>query len=109
MTRVLVTGAGGPAGVAVIRSLSERGDVEVLAADMDGWASGLYLVGREHRRLVPPGAEPGFVDAVRDLCARDRIDVLVATVDVEMPALARRRDELLAGGTVLAAPSASEP
>ena len=107
MTRVLVTGAGGPAGVAVVRSLQERGDVEVFAADMDGWASGLYLVGREHRRLVPPGAEPGFVDAVRDLCARDRIDVLVATVDVEMPALARRRDELLAGGTVLAAPSAA--
>jgi carbamoyl-phosphate synthase large subunit len=40
--RVLVTGAGGPAGVAVIRSLLKRDDVEVFAGDMDGWASGLY-------------------------------------------------------------------
>ena len=33
--RVLVTGAGGPAGVAVIRSLLRRSDLEVFAADMD--------------------------------------------------------------------------
>jgi len=32
-TRVLVTGAGGPAGVAVIRSLLARDDVDVFAAD----------------------------------------------------------------------------
>lgn len=105
MTRVLVTGAGGPAGVAVIRSLTARGDVEVLAADMDGWASGLYLVPPERRRLVPPGARPDFVDVVRDLCAAEGVDVLIPTVDVEMPALARRREEL--GGTVVASPSAA--
>lgn len=35
MTRVLVTGAGGPAGVAVIRSLLARDDIDVFAADMD--------------------------------------------------------------------------
>ena len=40
-TRVLVTGAGGPAGVAVIRSLLARDDVDVFAADMDGYLAGL--------------------------------------------------------------------
>jgi len=38
-TTALVTGAGGPAGVAVIRSLLARGDVRVVAADMDRFAS----------------------------------------------------------------------
>ncbi|QNE34663.1 ATP-grasp domain-containing protein [Leifsonia shinshuensis] len=104
-TRVLVTGAGGPAGIAVIRSLLKRTDVEVLAADMDGWASGLYLVPEQARRIVPPGRSPQFVDDVIAMCAADDIDVLFSTVDVELPGLAERRAELAAVGTALAAPS----
>ena len=100
--RVLVTGAGGPAGVSVIRSLLAREGVEVYAADMDGWASGLYLVPAERRRIVPPGRSPEFVDELIAKCAVDAIDVLFSTVDVELPPLARRREEL---GAVLAAPS----
>jgi carbamoyl-phosphate synthase large subunit len=102
MTRVLVTGAGGPAGVAVIRSLLKRDGVEVFAADMDGWASGLYLVPPERRRIISPGKSESFVDELIGLCADDAIDVLFSTVDVELPPLARRRTEL---GAVLAAPS----
>ena len=57
-TRVLITGAGGPAAIAVMRSL--RADPSVLiAADMDSWAAGLYLV-RPERMLIPAGREPGF-------------------------------------------------
>ena len=103
--RVLVTGAGGPAGVAVIRSLLRRGDVEVVAADMDRWASALYLVPAGSRYLVPAGRADDFVDVVRRICRDERIDVLFPTVDVELPKLAAARDELLADGTVLASPS----
>jgi carbamoyl-phosphate synthase large subunit len=105
VTRVLVTGAGGPAGVAVIRSLLARDDVDVLAADMDGWASGLYLVPAENRRIVPAGRSHTFVDELIAMCAADSVDVLFSTVDVELPGLAQRRDELLAVGAALAAPS----
>ncbi|HEY2556855.1 MAG TPA: ATP-grasp domain-containing protein [Diaminobutyricibacter sp.] len=105
MTRVLVTGVGGPAGVAVLRSLLKREDVDVFAADMDGWASGLYLVGADRRRIVPAGRSAGFVDHVIEQCRADGIDVLFSTVDVELPGLAARRDDLLAAGTRLAAPS----
>jgi len=103
MTRVLVTGAGGPAGVAVIRSLLRRSDVEVFAGDMDGWASGLYLVDAGRRRILEPGLAPGFVDAIARLCEQDGIDVVISTVDVELPPLAARRAQL--SGAVLAAPS----
>jgi carbamoyl-phosphate synthase large subunit len=103
MTRVLVTGVGGPAGVAVLRSLLKRPDVEVFAGDMDGWASGLYLVPAERRRILQPGLSPHFVDDIRRLCVDDAIDVVISTVDVELPPLAARRDDL--GGAVLAAPS----
>lgn len=109
MTRVLVTGAGGPAGVAVIRSLAGRGDADVYAADMDGWASGLYLVPADRRRIVPPGADATFVDALITMCQQDEIDVLVSTVDVELPPLALRREELkeVAGATLAAPPTAT--
>lgn len=103
MTRVLVTGAGGPAGVAVIRSLLKRSDVEVFAADMDGWASGLYLVPAANRRLIEPGRSDGFVDGIVRLVRDDLIDVVFSTVDVELPPLARRREEL--APAVLAAPT----
>lgn len=101
--RVLVTGAGGAAGVAVIRSLMKRGDVDVFAGDMDGWAAGLYLVQADRRRLLQPGLAPDFVDGIADLCREDSIDVVISTVDVELPPLAARRTEL--AGAVLAAPS----
>ena len=106
MTRVLVTGTGGPAGVAVVRSLLKRDDVDLFSADMDGWASGLYLVPEDRRRIVPRGLAPEFVDAIINLCKQDRIDVVFSTVDAELPALAARRDELRKEtGAVLAAPS----
>lgn len=101
-TRVLVTGAGGPAGVAVIRSLLQRDDLEVFAADMDGWASGLYLVEADHRRIVPPGSRDDFVDAIIAMVAADGIGLVISTVDVELVPLSARREEL---GAPLAAPS----
>ncbi len=104
MTRVLVTGAGGAAGVAVIRSLLRRDDVTVFAADMDGWAAGIYLVPPAQRRLVEPGRSEGFVPGLARLVADDRIDVVISTVDVELATLADRRGEL--APAVLAAPSA---
>jgi carbamoyl-phosphate synthase large subunit len=100
---VLVTGAGGPAGVAVIRSLLKRADVMVYAGDMDGWASGLYLVPAERRRVLQPGLAPDFVDGIAELCRQDALDVVISTVDVELPPLASRRTEL--ASAVLAAPS----
>lgn len=92
--RVLVTGAGGPAGVAVIRSLLRRGDVEVLAADMDGWASGLYLVPAASRLLVPAGRAADFVDRLAELVTQHAIDAVVPTVDVELLALVGQRDRV---------------
>lgn len=103
MTRVLVTGVGGPAGVAVLRSLLRRSDLDVFAADMDGWAAGLYLVPADHRRILEPGKSPKLFDSVKAVCVADSIDVIIPTVDVELLPLAGRRDEL--APTVLAAPS----
>src|SRR6266853_265371 len=62
--RVLVTGAGGPAAVSVMKSLGNDPTVDLVAADMDPWASGLYLVRADARTLIPAGLEPGPALAV---------------------------------------------
>jgi hypothetical protein len=51
--RVLVTAAGGPAAIAAMKSLRAEDSVQLIAADMDPWAAGLYLT--PERTLVPAG------------------------------------------------------
>jgi carbamoyl-phosphate synthase large subunit len=106
-TRVLVTGAGGPAAIGFL-TLAERADVDFYAADTDPVASGLYLVPAERRVLLPRGDAPEFVDVVREVCRRLDIDVLVPTGDSELLPLSGVRRQLAAEGTTLvAAPEAT--
>lgn len=99
-TRVLVTGAGGPAAVSFMKAV--RGEsVDLYAADMDPYAAGLYLVPSERRLIVPAGADPAFVPHVLDYCRREGIDVLVPTVDSELLPVARAKSDFAAAGVRL--------
>jgi carbamoyl-phosphate synthase large subunit len=89
--RVLITGAGGPAAIAAMKSLRAEPAVEILAADMDPWAAGLYLVPPAARTLIPAGAAPDFTDVVLTRCHALGVDVLLPTVDAELRPLARAR------------------
>jgi carbamoyl-phosphate synthase large subunit len=103
--RVMVTGAGGPAAVSVMKSLGADPSVCLIAADMDPWASGLYLVGPEARTLIPAGLAPGFAEAVLARCIAMGVDVLIPTVDAELRPLGQARaDFTRAGIEILLAP-----
>ena len=92
---VLVTGAGGPAGVAVIRALRAAGH-PVVGADADRLAVGLRLA---HDSVVLPSADdPGFVDAVCEAAETHGAHALVSTVAEELIALAEGEAELQASG-----------
>jgi len=99
--RVLVTGAGGPAAVSVMKSLSADPSVTLIAADMDPWAAGLYLVPPDQRTLVPAGAAPEFVDVTMDRCRALGVDVLIPTCDAELRPLGRARAGLRRAGVGL--------
>jgi carbamoyl-phosphate synthase large subunit len=99
--RVLVTGAGGPAAVSVMKSLSADPSVSLIAADMDPWAAGLYLVPPEARTLIPAGLDPGFVDATLARCVAMGVDVLIPTVDAELRPLGRARASFARAGIEL--------
>jgi len=105
--RVLVTGAGGPAAVAFMEGLEQDPTLSVAcwAVDIDPCAAGLYLVPQERRSLVPRGDDPGFVNAVADLCRQEQIDVLVPTVDSELIPVARRLGDFAGLGVAVLSPS----
>jgi carbamoyl-phosphate synthase large subunit len=99
--RVMVTGAGGPAAVSVMKSLSADPSVSLVAADMDPWAAGLYLVPPDARTLVPAGSDPGFADAALARCVAMGADVLIPTCDAELLPLGRARTGFREAGVEL--------
>jgi carbamoyl-phosphate synthase large subunit len=103
--RVLVTGAGGPAAIAVMASLRSDPAVRLLAADMDEWAAGLYLVPPACRTIIPAGLAPDFAERLLSRCLELGVEVVIPTVDSELRPLAAARTQFaLAGVQLLLAP-----
>ena len=98
--RVLVTGAGGAAGVAVIRSLRTGSLINgathrVTATDCDPHAAGLALA---HDGFVsPPASSPSFARTLIQRCRSHRIEALITTVAEEIEALRAAAPELEIG------------
>jgi carbamoyl-phosphate synthase large subunit len=82
---VLVTGAGGPAGVGVIQALLGAGH-RVVAADADPQSAGLALT--EQSGVLPMASHRDFIRAVCDLGRRTGAEILVSTVAEEIVVLA---------------------
>jgi len=89
------------------KSLELDPTVQLLAADMDPWAAGLYLVPSDRRVIVPPGTSPGFADALLALCVDHGVDLLIPTVDCELGAVAGQADRFTAAGIRLLLPPAA--
>lgn len=90
--RVAVTGAGGPAGVAVIRALQIAGH-HVLAIDADPHAVGLFFEGVD-RGVVPRFSDDSYGSAVVSLITAAPVQALICTVAEEYAPLALIADAL---------------
>jgi carbamoyl-phosphate synthase large subunit len=101
MARIFITGAGGPAGIALLQAAHELGH-EVIAGDIDPYAAGLYLVEEAHRTLLPRGDDPDLVDCLLGLCRQHGVDILVPTVDVELIPVAQAAHRFRNAGVALA-------
>ena len=101
---VLVTGAGGPAGVAVIRQLRSVGHT-VVGVDADPWAVGARLA--DVGDVVPRADADGYIEALVDVAKRTGAAVLISTVAEEMAALSAGASTLAAAGLDMWLPDAA--
>lgn len=87
--RVLVTGAGGPAGVCVIKILKEMdGKYDfVMGMDIDPLAPGLYLA--DKGILGPRADDKELIPKIIELAKKEKIDAIIPTVQEELIHFAR--------------------
>ena len=85
-------------------ALAELGlDGRVLAVDRSSYSSAFHDA--DAAALVPGCDEPGFVPAVLDLCAEHGVDLVVPTIDPELPVYAAARERFAAAGVTVAVSS----
>lgn len=101
--RVLVTGAGGPAGLSVVRHLLSKGH-DVIAADASEHCAAERLATAWVR--IPLGTSAVFGDAILRVVEMHRPDAIICTVDEEMPALVNVRAGIEALGAGIWVPEA---
>jgi carbamoyl-phosphate synthase large subunit len=86
---ILVTGAGGAAGVTVIRALMKAGH-RVVAVDRDPLAVGLRLA--DASQMIPSADDPQFSSFVCKLSLLQGVKGVISTIAEEMPSLSSQRE-----------------
>jgi carbamoyl-phosphate synthase large subunit len=72
------------------RALRATGGGSVTVSDVNPLSPTVYVAERSH--LVPLSTDPGYLDAVIDICRAERIDLIVPTIDDELPVFAEAVD-----------------
>ena len=101
---VLVSACGAPGTAALLRSLRENGEREVrlVGTDMAALAVGRHLCDAFHR--VPAGSDPGFADALLDVCRREAVDAVVPQSSFDLPGLAEARERFSGVAVLVSSP-----
>jgi carbamoyl-phosphate synthase large subunit len=90
---VLVSACGAPGTAALLRALRENPDerpVRLVGTDMSERAVGRLLC--DAFRVVPPGSDPGFADAVLEVCAAEEVDAVLPQSSFDLAGLAAARE-----------------
>ena len=103
---VLVTASGAPGTAALVRALRMNGErgVRIVGTDMSPQAVGRQFCDRFY--VVPPGRDPGFVDAVLDIVRRENIDLVLPQSSFDLLALAEARERFMATTVLVSPPEA---
>jgi len=90
--RVMVTGAGGASGLGTIKSLLKIDDVEVIGADLNPLAVGLYLAHK--KALLPKANSKEFISRLIEVINEEKVDVLIPNTSEEMYPIATNIEEI---------------
>ncbi len=95
---VLITACGNvymPGTTASIKNNGER-NIRLIGADMNHDDTILQMVDQYYQ--VPRGDDPGYADAILDICIKEHVDVVIPIMSVELETLARNADKFAKAG-----------
>ena len=103
---VLVSACGAPGTAALTRALHLNGEreVRVVGTDMSELAIGRHLADAFHR--VPAGSDPGFADAMLDVCHAEHVDAIVPQSSFDLLGLAEAKDRFEGIAVLVSTPEA---
>src|SRR5512136_1367284 len=80
-----------------LKRLGLRGNV--VTTDMNNLSPGLYF-GSKHY-IVPLTTDPQYIPIIKSICFRERIHLLIPTIDDELPLFGRHTDDFRAMGILV--------
>ena len=83
--KLMVTSAGGPAAVGVIKSLEKfdgQGEHHITATDITADSAGMYMADTGY--IVPKSTDKEFIPEIRKIIEKEKIDVLLPTGNMEI-------------------------
>jgi carbamoyl-phosphate synthase large subunit len=103
---VVVSASGAPGTAALLRALRENGErrVRLVGTDMSERAVGRHLCDAFH--VVPPGADPGFADAMLDVCRREGAAAVLPQSSFDLLGLAEAKGRFEGIAVLVSSPDA---
>lgn len=103
---VVVSASGAPGTAALLRALRENGErrVRLVGTDMSERAVGRHLCDAFH--VVPPGADPGFADAMLDVCRREGAAAVLPQSSFDLLGLAEAKERFEGIAVLVSSPDA---
>ena len=103
---VLVSASGAPGTAALLQALRENGErtVRLVGTDMSERAIGRHVCDAFH--VVPPGSDPGFADAVLEICRREDVDVVLPQSSFDLLGLAEAKERFEGIAVMVSSPDA---
>ena len=93
--RILVTGAGGPAGINFVMSLKLAPEkLYLISTESNEYR--IHLAPTERKYVVPPATNADYIDKLNEILERERIDFLHPQPDIEVAVISTNRKQIRA-------------
>jgi len=86
VTKILVTGAGGPAGINTIRALKDA--YFIVSTDINEYSEG-FLFSHKYYLIHPAKDEENFLQDIDKILEEEKIDIGIVTIDEELEVFAK--------------------
>ncbi len=93
MKKIVVTGAGGPAGINFIMSLRLAPE-KIFIVGTEANANFIYLAPTDKRYLISRAEEEGYIDRLNEIIRKEKAEFLHAQTDIEVAVISENREKI---------------